>query len=307
MPGLVTPSPPPLEAVINFAVPKSELTPAQQAKISAQFDADDPVPSRKATVPIVDLREELEAGMGGLGPAEQLDARGYAVIKNTSEIAPSTGLATVAATEAYKAECCALFEDSLGASKVIAWNAVVRDAGEGQQDVKGTQQLKVEKEFASASAPKAVAGFAHVDQDEEYARTIIKRAAGEDAFEKYSRLQIINIWRPLRGPVTNHPLAVCDFSTLDVEQDILHMAGSYGTAYGVSSSADQRWGYVSNMMPHEAYLLRCFDSQQGRHGEALYAGHVACTVLNEEQLQLDHDVVHVPRRSVEVRLFVLHE
>lgn len=77
MPGLVTPSPPPLlEAVINFAVPKSELTPAQQAKISAQFDADDPVPSRKATVPIVDLREELEAGMGGLGPVEQLDARG---------------------------------------------------------------------------------------------------------------------------------------------------------------------------------------------------------------------------------------
>lgn len=146
--------------------------------------------------------------------------RRYAVIKNASEIAPSTGLATVAATEAYKAECCALFEDSLGASKVIAWNAVVRDAGEGQQDVKGTQQLKVEKEFASASAPKAVAGFAHVDQDEvkpfllavflisrvlttlltqEYARTIIKRAAGEDAFEKYSRLQIINIWRPLRG------------------------------------------------------------------------------------------------------------
>lgn len=76
MPGIVTTSPPPLEAVINFAVPKSELTRAQRAKISAQFDADDPVPSRKATVPIVDLREELEAGMGGLGPAEQLDARG---------------------------------------------------------------------------------------------------------------------------------------------------------------------------------------------------------------------------------------
>lgn len=73
MPGLVTA---PLEAVINFAVPKSELTAAQQAKISAQFDADDPVPSRKATVPIVDLRAELEAGMGGLGAAEQLDARG---------------------------------------------------------------------------------------------------------------------------------------------------------------------------------------------------------------------------------------
>lgn len=38
--------------------------------------------------------------------------------------------------------------------------------------------------------------------------------------------------------MTNHPLAVCDFSTLDVEEDILHMAGSYGTAYGVSASRE---------------------------------------------------------------------
>lgn len=36
--------------------------------------------------------------------------------------------------------------------------------------------------------------------------------------------------------MTNNPLAVCDFSSLQVEQDILHMAGSYGTAYGVSQS-----------------------------------------------------------------------
>ncbi|GAA5880713.1 hypothetical protein JCM3774_002804 [Rhodotorula dairenensis] len=307
MPGLVVTTS--LRAEINFAVPKADLSPERRARISAKFDIDDPVPSQKLTVPIVDLRDEFESGLGGRAPAEQLDERGYAVIRSESEVAPSTGLGTVAATEAYKAECCQLFRNLLGASEVIAWNAVVRDAGEGQPDVKGTQQMKVEKEFASASALKAVAGFAHVDQDEEYARTIIKRAAGEDAFEKYSRLQIINIWRPLRGPVTNHPLAVCDFSTLDVEQDMLHMAGSYGTAYGVSSSPGQRWGYVSNMMPDEAYLLRCFDSKQGRDGEALYAGHVACTVLNEPMAAAGGGAaaVEVPRRSVEVRLIVLHE
>lgn len=60
------------------------------------------------------------------------------------------------------------------------------------------------------------------------------------------------------------------------------------------------------MMPDEAYLLRCFDSQQGRDGEALYAGHVACTVLNEPAGPTRAEV-EVPRRSVEVRLFVLHE
>lgn len=60
------------------------------------------------------------------------------------------------------------------------------------------------------------------------------------------------------------------------------------------------------MMPDEAYLLRCYDSHQGRHGEALYAGHVACTVLNEAAPAAVESVT-VPRRSVEVRLFVLHE
>lgn len=59
------------------------------------------------------------------------------------------------------------------------------------------------------------------------------------------------------------------------------------------------------MMPDEAYLLRCFDSNQGRDGEALYAGHVACTVLNEPKSPSEQP--EVPRRSVEVRLFVLHE
>lgn len=88
------------------------------------------------------------------------------MLRAESEVAPSTGLATVEATEAYKEECCRLLEKLLGASRVIAWNAVVRDAGEGEKDVKGTQQMKVEADFASATQLKAVAGFAHVDQDE---------------------------------------------------------------------------------------------------------------------------------------------
>lgn len=74
MPGIVTASL--LQAEINFAVPKASLSDEQRARISARFDIDDPVPSQRSTVPIVDLRDELESGMGGRAPAEQLDARG---------------------------------------------------------------------------------------------------------------------------------------------------------------------------------------------------------------------------------------
>lgn len=166
-------------------------------------------------------------------------------------------------------------------------------------------QLKTEAGTVPTSNLKAVAGSAHVDQDEEYARTIIKRAAGDDAFERYSRAAICNLWRPVRGPVTNNPLAVCDFSTMDRDEDVMRMAGSYGSAYSVAYSPRQRWCYMSHQQPDEAIMLLCYDSNMGRNGEALWTGHVACTVLGEQRLPELVGQPEVPRRSVEVRLFAL--
>jgi hypothetical protein len=34
---------------------------------------------------------------------------------------------------------------------------------------------------------------------QDYARVIAKRAAGDDVFERYRRVQIVNLWRPLQG------------------------------------------------------------------------------------------------------------
>ncbi|GAA5998823.1 uncharacterized protein JCM10292_005726 [Rhodotorula paludigena] len=296
MPGLVTS----LEATINFGVPKSELSVEEQAKYLARFDVNDPVPTRQATIPLHDLRGEVDAGMGGRTPLQQVEEMGFAVVKHASEVATYDGLDTPEATDAYKEECVQLYKDILGADEVIAWNAVIRDAGEGQPDTFGKQQLKVEKDFAPAANPlKAIAGSAHVDQDEEYARTIVKRAAGDDAFERYSRCCIINLWRPLRV-VTNNPLAVSDFRTMDVDKDIMRMAGSYGTAYSVAHSPSQKWCYVQHQQPDEALMLLCYDSNMGKNGEALYTGHVACKVLNEPKPE---GVEEIARRSVEVRLF----
>ncbi|BGP20102.1 hypothetical protein JCM10213_002647 [Rhodosporidiobolus nylandii] len=304
MPALINTA---LRARINFPLPESKLANPQQ--YLDKFDINNLIPTQEEEIPIFDLREELEGGMAGMTAMEQLDEMGYAVVKHESQFSSVENLSTVEGTDRYLEETCELFKTLLGASTVIAWNSVIRTADEAvaEKDTKETRQKQVEKALPPSTHIKATAGSAHVDQDEEYARTIIKRAAGEDVFDKYSRLQIINLWRPLRGPVTNKPLAVSHFKTMEVEKDILRMAGSYGTAYSVSYSPQQRWGYLSHQMPSETLWLRCYDSNMGRNGEALYTGHVAADILNEPDPVGLEGKEKVPRISCEVRLVVLHE
>lgn len=124
----------------------------------------------------------------------------FAVLEHASSCDLGDALESVEGTEAYLKEAIELFKRELGATNVIAWNSVIRkNTPEAQQDVAEARQLKVEEGKAPASNVKATSRQAHVDQDEEYARIICKRAAGEDVFEKYSRVQIINLWRPLAG------------------------------------------------------------------------------------------------------------
>ncbi|BGP27715.1 hypothetical protein JCM10295v2_006690 [Rhodotorula toruloides] len=276
-------------------LPQAEIP--DPAKYLARFDADDPVPSRKSEIAIFNLREKIGTGMGGKSAAEQLDETGTSL----PAFGISEGLSTVEATDVYKEECCERIEEMLGASKVLCWNVIVRDVGSGQPDTNGLMQMKLEKAFAPTTNLKAVASFAHFDQDEYYARTIIKRAAGDDVFEKYSPPEIVNIWRPLlHGPVTN-PLAVSDFSSMDLDKDVMRMAGSYDTAYSAG------WAYLQHTQPNEAYLLRCYNSNMGMDGEALFTRHAACEMLNEPDPIGLEGKPKVPRRSVEGRMSVLYE
>lgn len=45
---------------------------------------------------------------------------------------------------------------------------------------------------------------------EEQGRTILR-----------TRTQIINVWRPLRGPVLDSPLGLCDIRSVDWEKDLV--------------------------------------------------------------------------------------
>jgi len=202
-------------------------------------------------------------------------------------------------------ETIGLFKSLLGASEVISWNSVIR-RNDPSSDVPKIEarQLAPERGLPPTKSPKVVASAAHVDQDEAYGKVICRRAAGEDVFDKYSRVQIVNLWRPLIGPVTNAPLAVGDFRTFDCQNDLSIHASVYGTGLGVTHNPEQTWSYIPRQLPSEAILLKCYDSEQGQNGSALFGPHVACTEVFGEPA---FDDEHVPRTSIEVRLVVLHE
>ena len=109
------------------------------------------------------------------------------------------------------------------------------------------------------------------------------------------RYQFINVWRPLRGPVVDFPLAVCDARSLEVADFVatdLRYRDRTGEIYSVRYNERHRWVYLSQMQPDEVLLLKCFDSEPGDH--ARYTAHASF-----RHPGADEDVL--TRRSIEVR------
>jgi len=115
------------------------------------------------------------------------------------------------------------------------------------------------------------------------------------------RVQVINLWRPIRGPLRDAPLAVCDASSVapgDLVPSDLVYQNRVGETYGVTYNPAHRWFYVPEMQPDEALLLKCFDSEVD--GRARFAPHTAF-----EDPTAPADVL--PRESIEIRTLVFHE
>ncbi|KAJ5406329.1 hypothetical protein N7465_007613 [Penicillium sp. CMV-2018d] len=82
------------------------------------------------------------------------------------------------------------------------------------------------------------------------------------------RVQMINMWRPINGPVEDQPLAVCDGRTVDtsrlVETDMTR--GDYtGTMlYPLYEPGNIRqWYYLSRQGVEDVLLFKSFDSKTG--------------------------------------------
>jgi hypothetical protein len=215
-----------------------------------------------------------------------LDAQGFDLVRHRSAVRDFFNEQEVKAVYYPQAE--QLLKDVTGADRVLVFDNTVRRRVPGAEDrIFGQPRQPVPRvhvDHTVASGPQRVRDLLP-DEAEQLLR---------------GRVQIINLWRPIRGPLQDTPLAVCDALTVKPEQLIpsdLVYKDRVGETYSVTYDAGHRWYYVPKMEADEVLLLKCYDSKTD--GRARFAPHTAfadpTTPPNAP-----------PRESIELRALVFH-
>jgi hypothetical protein len=126
-----------------------------------------------------------------------------------------------------------------------------------------------------AGAPRAPVRRAHIDQTVKSAAERVRLHMGDEADELMKgRVRIVNVWRPLKGPVAAFPLAFADSRSLP-DDCVVPVEHRYpqrtGETAGVRFDPGMRWWYWSGMQEDEVVLLQCADT----HGSRARVPHTA--------------------------------
>jgi len=140
----------------------------------------------------------------------------------------------------------------------------------------------------------------HTDYTEQSGRRRLGLVLGENMpAGPMPRYCIVNVWRSLRGPVLDTPLAVCDAGSVDVS-DLIEAEVRYprrnGEIYLAAYARRHRWWYYPGLDRHEALVFKQYDSQLS--GVARFVPHAAFS-------HPDAPADAPPRISIEARCLVL--
>jgi hypothetical protein len=229
-------------------------------------------------VPVLDVRP--------IAADVTLDREGFAVVRHASAVHDFYDEEEL--RRVYYAEAERLIAEATGASKVFVFDHTLRRRVRGVED-------------RAQGAPRQPASSVHVDHTAKSGPQRVRDFFGDSADELLrGRVQVINLWRPVRGPLRDAPLAVCDATTVAAEDLVasdLVYRDRVGETYAVTYNPEHRWYYVPEMQPDEALLLKCYDS--ATDGRARFAPH---TAFDDPTAPADV----LPRESIELRTLVFH-
>ncbi len=179
-------------------------------------------------------------------------------------------------------EAAALVAEATGASRVIVFDHTLRvrrtDIADRTPGMARLPVMRVHCDYTEGSGPQRVRDLTGGE-----AEALLKK-----------RFAFINVWRPIKGPVIDTPLAVCD-TTTTAPQDMVDSDMVYPDRKGeilvVSWSPAHRWYYIPRMRTDEALLIKCYDS---RRDVARFCPHTAF-----EDPTTPSDAA--PRESIEIR------
>jgi hypothetical protein len=175
-----------------------------------------------------------------------------------------------------------------GASRVFIFDHLQRRRVVGLQDY-------------SRNGPRQPATRVHVDHTARSGPQRVRDLIPDEAEELLKgRVQVINLWRPIKGPLQDAPLALCDSGTVDqhdlVESDLVYKH-RVGETYSVTYNPAHQWYYAPELRRDEALLLKIMDSKSD--GRARFMPHTSFT---DPTTPADA----FPRESIELRTLVFH-
>ncbi|MCA1402669.1 CmcJ/NvfI family oxidoreductase [Bradyrhizobium brasilense] len=216
-----------------------------------------------------------------------LDREGFALVKHPTSVKDYYDENEV--RNVYYPAVEAFLKATLKADRVLIFDHTVRKRVEGAADIRG-------------GGPRQPATRVHVDQTAVSGRNRVFEHLPDEAEQLVKgRVQVINLWRPIRGPLRDSPLAMADGTTVAPEDliasDLIYPNRS-GETYSVKYNPNHRWFYIPEMTPDEAILLKCYDS--ATDGRTRFGPH---TAFVDPTTPADA----APRESIELRTLVFHK
>jgi hypothetical protein len=189
----------------------------------------------------------------------------------------------------YYGEAVSLLEELTGASRVVVFDHTIRRRIPGATD-------------RATGIPRQPVPRVHNDYTVRSGPQRVRDLLGDEASDLLRRrFSVINIWRPIRGPIQDAPLAVADARSVDyddlVATDVVY-PDRIGETYNVKYNPSHRWFYASAMRQDEVMLIKCFDSADD--GRARFVPHSAF-------VDPTTPAGASPRESIELRTLVFYQ
>jgi hypothetical protein len=224
----------------------------------------DPPPGTTARTPGDDARAMAVHDGRARAASFSLDTEGFALREFESRFERWNDDEAIR-TDFYD-EVVAFVKRTVGARRVIVFDHTIRTkANAAQQTAEHTTTQRapvmlVHCDYTPLSGPLRVRQLLGAEADD-----VLKR-----------RVAFYNFWKPLRAPVQEKPLAMCDVTSTQAE-DFLTLKMNYrertGEIYVMRHAPQHHWWYFPGMVPEQVALLKTYESQTD--GRARFLGHSA--------------------------------
>jgi hypothetical protein len=212
-----------------------------------------------------------------------LDREGFRLVRH--QFAPVNFYDAEEVRRVYYPELARMLSAASGASKVVIFAHDVRSSDQSKQDGDRVREpvSSVHNDYTPKSGPRMV-------------RETLPHDEAEHRLGK--RFAEVNVWKPIREPVLDRPLAVCDARSIAPDDLVATDRYLKHEVYMMTYNPSHRWFYFPKMLTGETLLIKGFDSMlDGRARVTAHASFVDPTTPADAP----------PRESIEARALLFFD